>query len=63
MIYKEKSHIFNLPLGVGLLRFCIKSFVGRYKDLAGFLTMEEEFLHKNKLVLTYLLGGVNVIIH
>ena len=62
LIYREKSDIFNLPLRSFLYIFSIGIPIGRCKKFAVYLTMEEGNLHKNKLVFTYLLGGVNAFI-
>ena len=48
LIYREKSHIFNLRLRVCLLLFNEEMF-GQQKISAGFLTLEEEPLQKDKL--------------
>ena len=62
LIYREKSDIFNKPLGSILYIFGVENTVGQCKKFAVCLTMEEGNLHKNKQVFTYLLGGVNAFI-
>ena len=62
LIYKENSHIFNLPLRFILFALYEEGVIGQHKKFAVCLTMEEGILHKNKLGSTYLLGGVNAFI-
>ena len=62
MIYKEKSDIFNLLICRHLS--VIRDKIITYKqNSAGFLTLEEGYLHKTKLAYAYTsLGGVNAFI-
>ena len=53
LIYRKNSYIFNPPIGVLLFIFRVE-ILGRNKDFAVLPTLEEGFLHKNKLVLNYL---------
>ena len=60
LIYKEKGHIFNLPMCVVLFIFSEETLFRKQEILAVYLTSEEGRLQKNnKFSLTYI-GGVNV---
>ena len=62
LLYKENSHIFNMPLSMFLFQFREKS-MGQDKISAVLPTLEEGLLHKNKQVLNYLhLGEGNAFI-
>ena len=63
LIYREKSDIFNKSLGGNLYTFSMENSIKGREKFAVCLILEEGNLHKNKLVFTYLLGGVNVFIH
>ena len=54
LIYREKSHIFNLRLREFLLFFIKGKLFGQYKNPAGLPPMEEGHLHKYSRVFNYL---------
>ncbi len=54
LIYREKSHIFNLFLRVFLLLYGKEKIFTQYKNSAGLPTMEEGYLHKYRRVFNYL---------
>ena len=54
LIYREKSHIFNLCLRVLLLLFSKEKLIAQYKNSAGLPAMEEGYLLKYIRVFNYL---------
>jgi len=54
LIYREKSHIFNLCQRVFLFLFSKEKLLAQYKNSAGLPTMEEGYLLKYRRVFNYL---------